>query len=154
MQCINIAMKINFFYSNFFENIEKSFIAQHVHDVNMYILINISINIPHFAEFHILPTSSVRDRKTLNRIKSIRVYNLVLFKVFLSRTLTSKKIYVLIHISFNFHPFKLKLKRWTPLRVRVMKIYLRCPEFEKVFYWIFVTLTLRYAHSSSLSSNG
>ena len=76
------------------------------------------------------------------------------FKVFLSRTLTSKKIYVLIHISFNFHPFKVKLKRWAPLRVRVMKIYLRCPEFEKVFYWIFVTLTLRYAHSSSLSSNG
>ena len=50
MQCINIAMKINFFHSNFFESIEKSFIVQHAHDVNMSVLICVSINIPHFAD--------------------------------------------------------------------------------------------------------
>ena len=35
--------------------------------------------------------ATVRGRKFLNRSKSIRVYNLLLFKVFLSRIVTSKK---------------------------------------------------------------
>ena len=56
-------------YVNFCENNEKLIIAWHVHDVNTYSLINISINIPHFAEFHNFPaTSSVNiisnDRMT------------------------------------------------------------------------------------------
>ena len=46
-------------YVNFCENNEKLIIAWHVHDVTTYTLIDISINIPHFAEFHILPTSSM-----------------------------------------------------------------------------------------------
>ena len=47
-------------YINFCENNEKLIIAWHVHDVTTYSLIDISINIPHFVEFHILPTSSVQ----------------------------------------------------------------------------------------------
>ena len=35
--------------------------------------------------------ATVRDRKALNRTKRIREYNLLLFKVFLSRTVASKK---------------------------------------------------------------
>ena len=34
-----------------------------------------------------------------------------------------KNLYVLIHISFNFHPFELRLELWAYLRVRVTKIY-------------------------------
>ena len=34
-----------------------------------------------------------------------------------------KNLYVLIRISFNFHPFELRLKLWAYLRVRVTNIY-------------------------------
>ena len=57
-------------YVNFCENNEKLIIAWQVHDVTTYSLINISINIPHFAEFHILPTSRERNAENICEIKN------------------------------------------------------------------------------------
>ena len=34
-----------------------------------------------------------------------------------------KNLYVLINISFNFHPFELRIELWAYLMIRVTKIY-------------------------------